>query len=421
MAYNPIYRVVLEKGKVDITEKVTKIHYEDCTEEDDIVTITLEGLTNDWIDDKAVNKGAEISYIFGFQGRGLSGKRVGIIKDFEVAYDATITGTITALDQGYLFKKLTSSRIFEYKTSSSIIEEIAKEFGIPCKVEPTDMIHIKEPMGNMTYWKFMQKLTANAGSGGKGRGVYQLFVRNGTLSFMCKDLSKKSARTFTWNNGNGEVISFKPKYEQAESTNEANGVTIAGIDPVTNKPFTVNAVPGKEVAEGEEQTTYRVDTEGKGKSDSQGYSFPELDPGKINIGTMRMRISSTMSMKSSSLQADYIQKKAVSTELTATLVILGDTSVEADTIISMAGVAKKFSGNWYVKKVIHDVDDNGFQTELELTKNGSKKSGTETDGKNSDVNKSTGKDGADKSKEVKQVNWSVDGTNKKGSGAGGSW
>lgn len=412
MAFSPIYNVSLVKSDQDITDHVVSLHYEDCTEEDDIVTIELEKLTPEWIDKMEINKGAEIAYLFGFQGGTLSGKRVAIIKDFEVTYDEQIKGTINALDQGFLFKKATSNKVYKDKTTSEIIEEVAKLFGIDYEIEATTVKHKSEPVGNLTYWKFLQKLTARAGSVDKKKGAFQLFIRNNKLYFKQKDLSKKSKRTFTYGNGDGEVVSFRPKYEQKES--DSSSVSVSGIDPETNTPYTEKAEPGKETATGEKVVHYDVN----------GVIIPNTPE---NAGKMKTPSGTTKAEAKAQTKGSV--SKAADGELTATLELKGDTGIEADDIITMAGVAQKHSGNWYVMKVIQDVSSSGFTTELELNKTGSKKSGTETTGKNSDANKSKGKDGADHTKEVKKYEYDVNGNlkntgsngQKVGSSGGGSW
>ena len=319
MAYSPIYKVKLAKTDQDITDKVTKLHYEDCTEEDDLVTITLEKLSNDWIDSKEVNKGAEIHFAYGFQGVGMSGTRIGVIKDFEVDYGEQISGTITALDQGYLFKKLTSNRIYKDLTTSEIITQIANQFNLPCEVEQTTEKHKAQPMGNKTYWQFLQKLTARAGSTDSKKGTFKLFFRSGKLYFKQKDSGKPAKRSFTYGKGDGVVISFKPKFTEKDS--DTAGATVAGIDPETNTPYvaSADAKHTEEVKHGEEQAHFSVD----GVENQTGYSFPDPDGGKFNIGTMKMKVGNSNTYAESKVEVKAKQSKGAETELTATLTIQG--------------------------------------------------------------------------------------------------
>jgi len=429
MAFSPSYRVIISKSKQDITDHVSKIHYEDCVDEDDIVKISLEQITQQWIDSTELNKGAEISYIFGFHGGENSGKRVAVIKDFEVTYDETINGEITALDSGFLFKKLTSNRVFKDLTASEIVEQVAAIFGIGCVAEQTTLKHASQPVGNSTYWAFLQKIATNEPAIDKKKGPFLLFVSHNTLYFQQKDLSKKSRRTFTYGYGDGVVVSFKPKFEQKDS--DSSGVSVAGVDPATNKPYKEKAEPGAETATGDNVVHYDVRAQIQAPKASIS-DITNINP-HLNIkpetsgDAGKHKVQTGTTPDEAKTKAKGSTSKAGDGELTATLETIGGTDIEANDIITMAGVARKHSGNWYVKKVSYDISASGFTRELELNKTGTKKSGTDTDGKNKDANKTTGKDGTDDRKEVKEAKYDVNGkpwnpgAKRSTGGAGGSW
>ncbi len=63
-------------------------------------------------------------------------------------------------------------------------------------------------------------------------------------------------------------------------------------------------------------------------------------------------------------------------DLTATLVVEGNPTLKADTIIEVAGTADIHEGKWYVAKVTHSIAKSGFVTTLELKKNASNKPAT---------------------------------------------
>lgn len=58
-------------------------------------------------------------------------------------------------------------------------------------------------------------------------------------------------------------------------------------------------------------------------------------------------------------------------ELKATVVIEGNPSIKADSVIEIKGVSDIHSGSWYVEKATHSITKSGYATTLELAKNAS--------------------------------------------------
>ena len=83
----------------------------------------------------------------------------------------------------------------------------------------------------------------------------------------------------------------------------------------------------------------------------------------------------------SDIEAENIANKAKKdselNDIKATLTIEGDPTVEHDKVITVGGVGKKNSGNWYVHTVSHSIDSSGFTTVQQLKKNASGKANLE--------------------------------------------
>ncbi len=60
------------------------------------------------------------------------------------------------------------------------------------------------------------------------------------------------------------------------------------------------------------------------------------------------------------MQADNIESK---------LTIDGDPLIEGKSVISLAGLGEKFSGNYYTKRVRHKISSAGYITEFDLVRN----------------------------------------------------
>ena len=88
-----------------------------------------------------------------------------------------------------------------------------------------------------------------------------------------------------------------------------------------------------------------------------------------------------------------------------------DPTLRAGQVITVKVPVEKLSGNWFIEKAVHTVDNNGGLTELSLNKNGTAKSvksnASANDGK---VNNTEGDKGA---KDTRKIYFTNDGVVKK--------
>lgn len=70
------------------------------------------------------------------------------------------------------------------------------------------------------------------------------------------------------------------------------------------------------------------------------------------------------------------QKDSLLKDLTASLVIEGNPTIIADSIIEIKGVAGIHVGKWFVDKATHSITKSGYTTTLELRKNATQKPNT---------------------------------------------
>lgn len=395
MAKTPFYRVLIQENEVDITENVTRLSYDDCIDKDDLVTITLDKLTLDWIDNTKLNKGTVLIFTFGYLGGDISPKRLCAIKDIEVSYNATISMTIKALDQGLLLKKLTSNRVWTNVKVSDIFKSVANDFGLKYEVEETEKVHPAIPQGNKTFYAFLQELTNKEGSGSGKKGSWQFYLKGDTIYFVQRDLSKDSIRTFTYGNGDDIVRSFKPKYEQKKG--ESEEVSSSGIDLDSNKAWTEksNVSDSKETGVGVNKIVY--DINGKVVK-----TLTEMNTGKAIVPDSTKQSEEKKKVVSK-------QKDAELKELTASLSIEGDPLVESGKIITVAGVAQKHAGNWYIISVIHTVGNGGYMSDLKLNKNAAIKPPLDDKKKVENQNKTAGDKTSVVEKEVPVIKYDING------------
>jgi hypothetical protein len=393
MAKSPFYKVLIEYTGEDITEVISSLSYEDCTKEDDFVTINVEAAEFDLVDRDVFDVGQKVIFQYGFIGGKSSKKKVAVITDSECTYSKKKAFlTVKAKDLGFYTKKLTSKLIYKDKTASEIAKDIASKFGLKSVIETTTIKYASLAMAGKTYMQFLKELADTEGSkSADTKGPINVCVRGDTLYFTRRDLSVKSTRTFVYGDGDGPVISFKTNWEDAPA-GSASVVSASGVDEDTGKVIKSEAKQGdnKETTTGESSVNFDVNGVLKNttlQSEAVGKSVvvPAGSQGELDSVT------------------GGIQKSKNAKVLKCTLEIDLDPTVEADIIITMAGVAKKHSGNWQIEKVVSKVDGGGGRTTLTGVKNGTMKSTTTDSSKNSgQQNKTQGDTDGKTEKEIKR-------------------
>lgn len=381
---SPFYKISVRRSGRDLTEYVDNLTYEDCTDEDDVLKLTLRNKTIALLDDPDLLPGVELVFIFGFLGEGTSPRRICKISTVEPSYGKTIDVSLTATDAGYTMKKDTANTIWKNVRASEIVERIAKKNGLTARVTRTEKVYDNLPQGNKTDWEFLQYLTTI-----ETDGSYRFFVKDNSLFFEPLNLSKPAARTFVYGGPDGNIISFRPRINQNLKTKGAIKTTAVSMDPYTGALNQSTA----------DNATVKNDTK-------LGGNLLVFDAGSKLVDSAARRVIPSATTQTGNGQVLHAgpasqsdldnltnhEKKAGSlSDITATLEVPADPSFVADVVITIKGVAALHGGNWYVSKVTHSLTKAGYKMTMDLKKNAvNKKTGEVATGT---VNKSVGPDG----------------------------
>lgn len=363
----PFVHVVTESG-FDLSEYVGYFKFEDCTDQDDILVLTINAATVALVDHPELQEDTVLLFQFGERGGKVSKRYRMMIANLDTAYGSSITHTITATDSGTGMKKADSNKVWEEVTSSDIARKIAEKHGLTPFVATTETKHDSYPQGNMTDFEFLREL-ASKESG------YQFYIKGNVLHFKPIDLSQPSSRTYIWNNGNGEVTGFRPSARSTNKKGASASVEATGTDPMTNEPIKSKAEKKAkgEVPLGDYTVSYNANAE----------KVSETEAGK--------RVTSSATRQEDvDAEANNRKKDASMDDLTAALSLDLDPTLQADQIISMANVAQRHAGNWYVHKVVHSGQPGSAATSnADLKRNAANKptSGSE---KTDSANKTSG-------------------------------
>lgn len=410
MSNTPFYIINIENEE-DISELVTKITYEDCIEEDDLLRLSLidsdSRIVNGVLQDKSLElldkswlkRGTFLDVKWGWLG-GFHSKWYRVkITNISVKYTPRISVEIDALDVGNSMKKTKSTKIWRNRTASQIINEIAQKHNLQTEITNTSFVYKNLPQGQQSDYQFIQYLCTQ-----EENGSFEFFVKSNTLFFQKRDLGQKSKRTYTYKDGNDEIVSLSidmRETQQQQSMGNANvSVQSASFDFLAGKEVNINETLPSVVKKDADFTkladlvsTYDMNAElQKGSKQGKGRRVIRKTQSSITYINSRGQIES-VPIKSTQKEVEEFEagqrilatpnipnyrlsnqtkhkiKSAAQKTLVANLKVIGDVSVEAGCIITLKKLSKKHSGNWRAIKVVHDIAPNSYYTSLELNRN----------------------------------------------------
>lgn len=405
MAQTPFYKVFVVKNNRDISDLISKISYEDATDIDNVFTIYFEKPDTSLIDDPDLQEGSVLSFYFGFLSGKSSPRYMAKISDIIPSYGNIISLTIRATDLGIDMKKRKSKKIWSNMRASDIVTSIAQANGLRAVVDKTDIVHKSIPQGGKTDYDFVKYLVSI-----EKDGSWRFYLRGDEIHFTRVKLEQQSRVTMKYNDADGGVISFRPYSLETLKQASSRDTVVTSVDPFTNKA--IQTVVNNETAVDDVKTGDYV------------YSY-NFDAQQVNRGInpfgkqtgLKDKISEAI--RPSAIQANQVdpskagdhvyspasnideiinhgnkkKKKAAMFDYQGVLEIEGDPDYAADIIVSMAGVAKKDSGNWYVSRINHVIDsENGYKVRMTLNKNAGKKPIDKAEKKQTNVNKTVGPD-----------------------------
>jgi phage protein D len=398
----PFYQVIVVRNKRNITDLITKFAFEDCVDKDDLLVLSIFDTRKTILDDADLVEGTELSFQFGYVGGELSPKYTMRITDVEPNYGKQIDLTIKCTGTGIIMKKTESSRVWEKMTASQIAREIATKYGLTPVIDETNVAYDSLPQGNKTDFDFLKYLTTL-----EENGNFRFYIKNKELHFTKINLKKSSYKTFTYNRGEGNVVYFKPKSNESKKKGASRNLDVLTIDPNGGdfmKAKVDNKTSKDDTLLGNVPNYYNSNAEEINKKPSvvqKSNSDTTTSGKKVVVPGGDQREIENIGNKT--------KKDAALNDLEGELLIEGDPNLLADEIITIANVATRHGGNWYVNRVIHQISPrNSYHSRVDLKKNGAATSPA-TNEKAKDVNNSTGPDQGSDKKPVKVYKYDANG------------
>lgn len=362
MVKSPFYRVSIDHSGRDITDMIDSFTFEDCTEEDDILKIQLKGKNPSIIDDPDFSEDIVLKFIFGYLDGNQSGIHTAKISDIGYRYGTTIDMNITASDLGRDMKLTESNKIWKNVSTSDIINQIATKYKMQVNIEGTTRKYTSIPQGNMSDFDFIKYLASIEPNN------YIYFVKGKTINFVRRKIAQASSGIYTLGDPEGGVLGFSVTVKKDKKNSGSGETKTTGINPDT-----------LENVEGKSNTT--TDKTGRYVYDQNSNLITDTNTGKTLSGVVAQSNADAKAI------TDKAKADAELEGITASVELEGNCLFLANTTITMSGVAKKHSGNWYVPKVTHKIDRSGYKSIGDLKKNATSQDVSNPDGQEANANK----------------------------------
>ncbi|MFQ5647483.1 MAG: phage late control D family protein, partial [bacterium] len=260
----------------------------------------------------------------------------------------TVRLTLKAYDAGSKMKGKSSQKIWKNKTYSGIAQEIAGKYKLNAVVDVTSEIIESEPQGNKSDFGFLRYLADRIG--------FQFYVQNNELHFHKINLDKKPVLSLSYQGKDGLLLSFRPKVKAQEKKGEGSEVKAVGFDPMTKQPAVQKGNDDNVTSTALGKKTLLVD----GATGEEKYEKQETGKTIPTPHQHAREVEKLAKGKNQEAQLDQLEAEAT---------VVGIPTIAAKELIEITGVGTKFSGNYYLKQVRHEIGAGGYLMQMELKRN----------------------------------------------------
>lgn len=378
MAKSPFYIVQIASTGEDITPFVDSFSYEGNIEKDDLLTLSLTLKNVFELDEEWLSVGQKLKFFFGYIGGLQTPIKVAKISDVQASYGDVIKVKIDATDVGMFLKTNSGNTIHNKKTLSELVKEIADKYSLKFEVVETKKVYTHIPQAQKSDFDFLNQMAK--------RENLVFRVSGETLFLEKRDLLKESIKTYTWG---VDIISFVPKIKHSQQDSSSQTVKSSTVNLKDNSIQTSEAKADDKEKEKLGDYIVQVDANGNNKK-----ILPTKKVEAAKTEDVKMVVGTADKTQNDGIVNRQQEDKSLG-DVTATLVVEGNPTLEENQVLTIAGVAKKHEGNWKVISVKHNPSTSGYTTTLELKKNATNKPVGNTlpdkaSSKSQEVNKTTG-------------------------------
>lgn len=293
------------------------------------------------VDDKDFALGNEIELFMGFGSKTASmikGEIVSHIADFSSSKHHSLT--VRVYDKGHRLTQGKKVRNFIELKDSEIVEKIIRTAGLNPSVEDTGTIIPQVIQNNMTDMEFIRTRASRYG--------YRIFTEGDKCHFVKEDFNSPSIATLTFGI---DFVEFRPTLSLSQPITD---VEVRGWDSVNKQSLKGTAARGSEMSRmGGKQTG----------SQKSGSLFGDQ---KVTVTNINVYNSAQ-----SKAYADSVLNEHSRNLINARLILSGNNTFKAGTVITLAGLSDSFNGDYYINSSTHKIAAGNYTTILELQRSAS--------------------------------------------------
>ena len=252
------------------------------------------------------------------------------------------TFTVEGSDSAYKFlMEKSEAKVFIKKKDSEIAREIAQmeKAHLEAVVDETKIVFpSKTKQGGKSYFEFIKDMAKSNG--------FEFSLSGRKLYFVKPKKEKDAILTLKWGE---ELINFRPALNTAQAITE---VVVRSWDRTGKKHIEVKVKSGEETKQE------------KGKQLASQIAR-EIYGDVVKVITDRP----VSSVKEAREVAKSELKKASADFIKASAETIGIPELKPAVFINIEGLGDWFSGKYYIEKVTHRIDNNGYRTNFEASRN----------------------------------------------------
>jgi phage protein D len=305
-----------------------------------LINWDMDKLIVTWADDQRFAEGGKVELQMGYVDQLqtlIAGEITGLEPEFSA--DDVPTLTVRGYDRRHRLLRGRRTRSFTKIKDSDIARQIASALGLSAEVSDTGVTLEYVFQHNQTDMEFLQQRASQIG--------YEVAIKGETLLFRPRQHDKAEVLTLT---RDADLIEFFPRLT---TLSQVGKVAVRGWNPKEKAAIVAEAAAGSET------TTMGGRTSG---------------PRAANAAFGQTSAASVQHPVFSKAEADKIAQAQLNTAALAYIggegICIGRTDLRAGTVIKIAGLGKRFSGQYYVTSTQHSyTPERGYRTSFRVRRN----------------------------------------------------
>lgn len=330
---------------IDAETHVMRVRVDEDVNLPNMFTIEATGLNDrqteiPWLDDAALSAiGNPVEIKLGYTGELatlLKGEITGLEPEFVIHRLPNLL--IRGYDRRHRLQRGCKTRTFVQQKDSDIASQIASEAGLDTQVEDSQVTHDYVLQANQTDLAFLQQ---------RARQIqYEVGVDDQTLIFRPVANADTEAFTLTLED---DLLEFYPRLS---SIGQVTEVTVQGWNPKDKEQIVAQAGAGAEVSTmaGQESGAALAQT-AFGSASGQISSYPVT----------------TQAEADQLAQAHF--NRSILNLITGEGICRGRTDLRAGKVITIEGIGRQFSGQYYITATSHRYGPRGYFTHFTVRRN----------------------------------------------------